>query len=163
VDSDSDIRDASQDERESADMQILESAFDSSYTPFGNLTRLVCVGCVFFLVAKTVHAVFPRLSSRDLIYIGFVSLAVFGTIGESRDLFHRVPELGFSKHSVVWRVLAESLGFTICVSLFFAGLGGPAMSFSGLAFVFVMFVLVCGSYDAIKRRAEESPVSLNLK
>jgi hypothetical protein len=162
VEPDSEIRDASQEESESADMQILESAFDSSYSPLGNLARLACVGCVFFFVARVGHAVFPRLSSRSLIYLGFVLVAVLSAFADWANVFHSVPELGFSRQSAVWRVLAESLGFTICVSLFFSGLG-PPMSFGGIAFVFVILALLCGVYDAIKRRAAEPPLSMNLK
>ena len=160
MDSDSEIRDSS--DEESGDVELLESAFDSSYTPAGNLARLACAGFVFFLVAKTVHTVFPLLSSRTVIYIGFIVVGVLGTFAHSTDLFHRVPEFGFHKNSAVWRVLAEAMGFTACVALFFAGLG-PSMSLGGVAFVFALFLILCGMYDAIKRRAEEPPPSMNLK
>jgi len=160
VNPDSEIRGSS--DEESADLELLESAFDSSYTPVGNLVRLACAGVAFFLVTKAVHAIFPVLSSRNLGYIGFVVVAVLGTFVDSTTLFRRVPELGFNKNSAVWRVLAESLGFAICVALFFAGLGTP-LPLGAFVSAFVVLILLCGIYDVVRRRASEPPLSMNLK
>jgi hypothetical protein len=160
LDSDSEIRDSS--DKESADLELLESSFDPSYAPIGNLARLVSAGFVFFLVAKSVHAVFPQLSPRNLLYIGFAPVAALATLVEATSLFHRVPELGLSKDSFVCRVLAQSLGFTSCVAFCFAGLG-TVLSLGVLAVVLAVLILLCGVCDVISRRASEPPLSMNLK